>query len=135
MKFLDWYQFKLFMEHAIGISMDALHILIGFAIVLVAARLLRRTIASLLPWLILLILELGNEAYDLRVEVWPNLGMQLGEGAKDVMLTMAIPTLLLLIARWWPSLLGNASADDDVTGRAQVLVAEHNSSRQDDQRQ
>lgn len=106
MTFLSWYQFKLFLEHASGISMDALHILVGFTIFLVAARLLRRTVASLLPWLVLLILEIGNEAYDLHVEVWPNPGMQWGESAKDIMLTMALPTLLLIVARWRPALLG-----------------------------
>jgi hypothetical protein len=105
MTFLGWYQVKLFIEHASGISMDALHILVGFAIFLIAALALRRSVASLLPWLATLILEIGNEAYDLHVELWPDPGSQLGEGAKDIILTMALPTLLLLVARWRPTLL------------------------------
>ena len=105
MTFLGWYQLKLFLEHASGISMDALHILVGFLIFLLAAQLLRRSVGSSLPWLALLILELGNEAYDLHVELWPDPGSQLGEAVKDIMLTMALPTLLLCLARWRPALL------------------------------
>lgn len=116
MSFLGWYQFKLFIEHASGISMDALHILFGFAIFLLAARVLKRSVAGPLPWLAVLLLELGNEAYDLHVELWPNLVSQLGEAAKDIMLTMALPTLVALVARWQPDLLKRNSADAEMPG-------------------
>lgn len=106
MNYIDWHQFKLFLERASGISMDALHIIAGFGIYLLLAALLRRGVASGWPLLILLVLELGNEAYDLGVERWPDLGMQLGEGAKDILLTMALPILLTAIARWRPTVLG-----------------------------
>lgn len=140
MTFLGWYQVKLFIEHASGISMDALHILVGFGIFLLSAQLLKRTVASTLPWLATLLLELGNEAYDLTVELWPDAGSQLGEGAKDIMLTMALPTLLMLVARWRPALLGGGDrqarlADDDVTDGAQVAVGPGASPRLEDQRQ
>lgn len=105
MTFLGWYQVKLFLEHVSGISMDALHILVGFLVFLMSAQLLKRSVESPLPWLALLILELGNEAYDLHVELWPDPGSQLGEGVKDIMLTMALPTLVLILARWRPALL------------------------------
>jgi hypothetical protein len=127
MTFLGWYQIKLFIEHASGISMDALHILIGFAIFLLAAQLLRQGIASILPWLATLLLEIGNEAYDLTVEIWPDPGSQLGEGVKDIMLTMALPTLLMMIGRWHPKLLTREATaqlpDDQVPDRSEVLVA------------
>ena len=106
MTLAGWYQFKLFVEHASGISMDALHILVGFVIFLLAAQLLRRSVASPLPWLLLLILELSNEAYDLHVERWPDFASQIGEGVKDVLLTMAVPTLVMMLARGRPALLG-----------------------------
>ena len=105
MTFLGWYQFKLFVEHVSGISMDALHILIGFILFLWVALIFRRGAASGLPWLAVLMLEIGNEAYDITVERWPDIGSQLGEGAKDIMLTMALPTLIMLVARWKPQLL------------------------------
>ncbi len=105
MSFIGWYQAKLFIEHASGVSMDALHILAGFTLFLLAARLLRTGLSSLRPWFTLLLLELINEAYDLYVERWPDIGSQLGEGFKDVLLTMALPTLVLAIARRRPSWL------------------------------
>ena len=105
MNYIDWYQFKLFLERASGVSMDALHMLAGFAIFLVAAATLRKSISGGWPLLILLVLELANEAYDLSVERWPDLGMQLGEGAKDILVTMALPALMTAIARWAPGLI------------------------------
>jgi hypothetical protein len=113
MSFLGWYQLKLFIEHASGISMDALHILVGVILFLLGAQLLRSSVGSFRPWLALLLIELCNEAYDLHVELWPNLGSQLGEGAKDILLTMIVPTLLLAIARWRPQWLVGRSAEGD----------------------
>jgi hypothetical protein len=114
---MSWYEVKLFVEHTCGISMDALHVLVGFTVFLLSAGLLRRSIASPLPWLAVLIVEVINEAYDLRVEQWPSLGSQLGEGIKDVILTMALPTLIAAAARWRPALLVAASTDRDMAGR------------------
>jgi|SRR4249919_2132136 len=108
---IGWYQLKLFVEHASGISMDALHVLVGFGLFLLAARLLKRPLGSFLPWFALLLVELANEAYDLGVELWPTLASQLGEGAKDIMLTMALPSLLLAIARWRPAWLVDQVSD------------------------
>ena len=113
MNLLVWHQFKQFLEHASGISMDALHILAGFLIFILVAQLTRRSIASLVPWVALVTLELANEAYDLHAELWPDRASQLGEGAKDILLTMALPTLLMLLARLRPDLLGREVAHPD----------------------
>lgn len=106
MTFSGWYQVKLFIAHASGISMDAWHVLVGFLLFLLSALVLRRSVVHPLPWLAVLILAIGNEAYDLFVELWPDPGSQIGEGFKDVLLTMALPTILLAAARWKPGLFG-----------------------------
>jgi len=85
--------------------MDSLHVLAGVLLQLGAAAILRTDVADRRPWLLVLVLELANEANDLLVEQWPNPGMQWGEGAKDVLLTMLLPTLILLVARYRPRLL------------------------------
>ena len=108
---MSWYQFKMFVEHASGISMDALHMLVGFALFLLAVRLLKRPLGSFLPWFALLLIELANEAYDFSVELWPNFASQLGESAKDILLTMALPSLVLAIARWRPGWLFSQPGD------------------------
>lgn len=115
MGLISWYQLKLFIAHASGISMDAWHILVGVTAFLALARLLDSNVARPLPWLLLLAAELINEAHDMQVERWPDLGSQLGEAAKDVILTMAVPTLIAMVGRFWPGLLvkGNQRPQDE----------------------
>ncbi len=81
----------------------------GLLISLIVATLARRPITSWLPWLATLAIILCNEAVDLWVEIWPDHAMQLGEGAKDIMTTMAIPTLLALAVRLNPKLFQRRS--------------------------
>jgi hypothetical protein len=102
---IDWYQLKLFAEHSTGVSMDALHVVAGVILQLLVAALFKRSLASWLPLLAVLALEIVNEANDFRVEIWPDPGMQFGEAAKDVVLTMFVPVLLFLLARFRPKLL------------------------------
>jgi hypothetical protein len=100
----DWYQVKLFLERASGFSMDSLHVIVGVVIQLAVALLFRTSVGRPWPWLAVLALELVNEASDFRVERWPQPGMQFGESTKDVILTMALPTLIFLVARYRPKL-------------------------------
>lgn len=100
-----WNDAKTFVEHMIGFSHDALHVLVGVCLQLLFAALFRMSARNIVPWLIVLALELANEWSDLYLEVWPQHAMQWGESAKDVLLTMALPTLLLIVARYRPKLL------------------------------
>ena len=103
---VDWVQFKLFVSHACNISNDAMHVFVGVFAQLVLAAVFRSSLARIWPWAAVLAIELVNEWSDLHVEKWPSPGMQWGEGAKDLLLTMALPTVLLALARWKPGLLG-----------------------------
>jgi hypothetical protein len=47
---------------------------------------------------------------DLTLEQWPDKGWQYGESAKDVLLTMAVPTILMLAARLRPDLFRSGAA-------------------------
>ena len=106
---IDWYQLKLFAQHSTGFSMDALHVIAGVALQLLVAALLRSSVARPLPLLAVLALEIVNEANDFRIEIWPDPGMQFGEAAKDIVLTMLLPTLIFLVARRRPRLLAQRS--------------------------
>jgi len=85
--------------------MDALHVHAGIACQLLAALLLRRSLRSPIPWLVVLGLVIANEYYDLNYEVWPNRGDQWAESIKDGWNTMLLPTVMLLVARFAPRLL------------------------------
>ncbi|MEO6433211.1 MAG: hypothetical protein ABIO29_04450 [Sphingomicrobium sp.] len=99
-----WHQGKLFIEHGLAVEHDALHVLVGMLFWLVLAVVLRRPLSNWRPLLGLALLALWNEAVDLWVELWPDPGMQLGEGAKDLALTLIVPALLTWLIRARPSL-------------------------------
>ena len=101
---IAWYHLKMFLVHATGFSMDALHVIAGVLIQLAVAALFRSSVARPLPLLAVLGLEIVNEISDFTVELWPSLAMQLGESAKDIIMTMVLPTVLFLIARRRPAL-------------------------------
>jgi hypothetical protein len=101
---MSWYEAKMFIEHASAVSSDALHVLLGVLVWLLIALLLRKPASSLPPMLVLLGLIAFNELVDLWVEQWPSLAMQFGESAKDVLLTMTLPTVLLFAVRLRPNL-------------------------------
>lgn len=103
--FTSWYQMKELARHASGWPMDTLHVMVGVILQLLVAALLRSSLASKWPWLVVFALELANEIYDLWVERWPSWGMQYGEGLRDLIGTMLLPTLLLWVARSRPRLL------------------------------
>ena len=105
-----WHPIKMGMEHAFAFSPDVLHVLVGVTLQLILAGLLGVSVARPTPWLGVLGLELLNEWSDLSFEVWPVRAMQWGESGKDAFLTMALPTFLLILARWFPSVLVEAHA-------------------------
>ncbi|MGH6787065.1 MAG: hypothetical protein ACREBO_09555 [Novosphingobium sp.] len=115
----DWFRAKTFLEHSVAFHDDALHVIGGVLVQLIAAALLRRSVASWRPWLAVLALELLNEANDFAIEAWPYVDrpMQWGEGVKDVLLTLALPTVLLVVARRWPGVLSGSDKTDELVFR------------------
>ncbi|QIL02418.1 hypothetical protein G7078_06185 [Sphingomonas sinipercae] len=103
---------KMFIEHSSSVSPDALHMLTGCVLLVLLALTLRRPLSSLRPWAGTFALLLLNEALDLWVEQWPSMAMQLGESAKDLWITMAVPTAIMLTARFAPALyVGHGNPD------------------------
>jgi hypothetical protein len=98
----DVFTAKMAVEHNAAFSDDALHILGGVILQLGFAFVFRTSLRSWGPWLFVLTLELINEVNDLHMSAWANFW---GESAKDLLLTMLLPTLLLVIARTKPHLL------------------------------
>jgi hypothetical protein len=106
----SWHEGKVFIEHSVSVSHDSLHVIVGVLIWLAFALLLRRPVTSWKPWLWLLAIILWNETVDLWMEQWPDPGQQYGEGAKDVIVTMLVPTLIMFAARLRPDLFRGTAA-------------------------
>ena len=102
---MDWWQMKLWVEESTGLNMDALHVHAGVLAQLFLALILRRSIGSVWPWLILLAAQVGNEWWDLTYEIWPTRDQQWAESIRDTWNTMLLPTLLLILSRFAPGLL------------------------------
>lgn len=107
-----WHHGKGFIEQSVGFSHDAIHVLVGGIAPLLIAWASRRTVASWLPWLVVLVLILLNETADLTWQPWPDLARQYGDSAKDILLTMALPTVLMVTARRWPGVLARPDRPD-----------------------
>lgn len=105
---MEWYQFKLFLGHASGVDMATFHVLVGVPVQLTVALVLGLPVTRWIPWLAVLMLEIVNEWIDLRVEKWPDPGMQYGNGVNDILLTMLLPTLILAVGRLRPGILVEA---------------------------
>jgi hypothetical protein len=99
-----WSSLKTFVEYSTDVSHDVLHFLTGLGAWLLIAVLVRRPISSFLPLAITVALAFVNEAADLWFDVWPERARQLGELAKDLFTTLAVPLLLFLLARAYPAL-------------------------------
>ncbi len=83
-----------------GVSKDALHVHIGLIAFFGSAFLLKRSAASILPLLVVLGLELGNEFLDLFIMRNRPPGLaQWGESLRDLFNTMLWPTILMFGAR------------------------------------
>lgn len=94
----------------LGITKDALHIHIGLAIFLGVALVFRRSLASWIPWLVLLAFELVNELMDIFHEGIA--GFAMGDSLKDVLNTMFWPTVVFIAARWQKRRQRSSLSDD-----------------------
>jgi len=72
---------------------------------LVLAAMLRRSISSFVPWSVVLALELANEWADIRFSNWPSVDARYGASILDVAVTIALPTVLLIVSRRYPHIL------------------------------
>jgi hypothetical protein len=102
---VDWIAFKGEISR-LTVEKDALHIYAAVLIQVAAAWLLNKPLSSRLPWLVVLLAELVNEASDLffdptetEIQEW-----QLAGASHDLLNTMIMPTALLMLVRHKPSL-------------------------------
>ena len=91
---------KLDIVAATGLSKDALHVYLGLISWLLAAALWRKSIATLKPWLVALLVAVIIEGFD-AFDDWVQLGRwRYLASLHDLVNTMFWPTLLSLLARF-----------------------------------
>jgi len=111
---MDWMGFK-GLTVDLSVEKDALHVYGAFIVQIGTAALLRRSVASWLPWLAVLAVELANEGMDMwfgeeaHIQPWQLIGAR-----HDIINTMILPTLLLVLSRSAPWLFhSRRSVDKD----------------------
>ena len=103
---------KFGLEQSFPFNPDWLHLLAGPAILVAAALVLRRPLLGWAAWLVVVAVALINEAVDIasaRMDSLPLGPMLVRECLTDTVLTIAVPTALLLLARCFPGLFETLS--------------------------
>ena len=91
---------KLAVEEAAKLSRDALHIYVGLAVFLAVAAISRRSLRSIVPWLVVLVVTVAGELGDM-IDDLSSLGYWQWEASlHDVLNTLFWPTVLWLLARF-----------------------------------
>lgn len=93
-----WERWKHSIERLLWYQSDSLHVACGVLIIVLVALGLRKSLASFVPWSFLLMLSSINEAIDIFYT------QKLAELVKDTLLTMLVPTILLVTVRIFPDL-------------------------------
>lgn len=93
----NWTIAKTDLSRVTGLSDDALHVLSGMLILTLAAFLFRRPPWSWRPWLVTVLAEAVNELYDLTQTWFPSDEGNLRASFHDFWLTLAWPTMILLV--------------------------------------
>lgn len=94
---LNWDLVKMDISRATGISPDALHVLTGMLILVLAAVALRRPPWSWQAWLVVAIAETVNEAYDMLQTIYPSDEGNIRASLHDFALTLFWPSVIVLL--------------------------------------
>ena len=110
-----WLDAKMALIAATDLSNDALHVHLALVLLLLVAALLRSRPDGLVPWLVVLALQLFNEAADLALGGDPDRARALAASWHDIVNTMVWPTVLLLGGRliWRPGRAGSSASGSD----------------------
>ncbi|MEO9635239.1 MAG: hypothetical protein ABJF89_10055 [Parasphingorhabdus sp.] len=114
---MQWYELKNWLELSTGLDRDALHIYAGIGIQLVVALILRRSLASPVPWGFVMVAAFANEYFDYTATSGSLAGNAAlyEEAYRDIWNTLLLPSLFLMIARFWPNwLIGKARSDEKI---------------------
>jgi hypothetical protein len=90
---------KLAIVSATGLSRDALHVYLGLTVLFAAAIVLRQSLRSVIPWLIVLLAAVLLELGDLHDDLGTLGHWRWMASVHDIVNTLFWPTILLFLAR------------------------------------
>ncbi|MFK7842345.1 MAG: hypothetical protein AB8B54_08770 [Sphingorhabdus sp.] len=114
---MQWFELKNWLELSTGLDRDSLHIYAGVGIQLFVALFLRRSLASPVPWGFVMVAAFANEYFDYTAASGSLAGNATlyEEAYRDIWNTLLLPSLFLMIARFWPSwLIGKARPGEKI---------------------
>jgi hypothetical protein len=91
---------KLVIEGMTGLERDALHIHGAIFLYILVMAVFRQGRRSVLPWLLVLAVELANESHDLWTNWDGGVHWAISSAIQDLWNTMLWPTVLLLVGRY-----------------------------------
>jgi hypothetical protein len=96
----DFQQAKVWLSNTLHLSKDALHIYVALIVFFGTCLLFRWKASQWRPWLCVLVAALAGEAWDISDSIHYVEPIGYWASAKDLANTMAVPTLLVVLARW-----------------------------------
>ena len=102
----EWILLKESIALWLGIDRGALSVLASLGLCLLIAGVSRRPIATGLPWLIVLLIELANEAATGFADGLFS-SVELLHAGRDLLVFMAVPTALVLLGRFSPQTISS----------------------------
>lgn len=101
---MEWVGFKTWLSIETGVGHSVLHVYLGLLFQIAIATFMRRGFASWLPWLAVFAVQAGNEVLDWSTASFTPSAALIRETLWDTAFTMALPTVLLVLARIFPRL-------------------------------
>ena len=93
-------EIKLLLVENLHLAKDALHIYIAVLVFFASCLLFGWRVSQLRPLLVVLIVALAGEAWDLRDELSYGELVRITAHVKDIVNTLAVPALLWILARF-----------------------------------
>ena len=122
---MNWFELKNWLELSTGLDRDSLHIYAGVGVQLAVAVILRRSLASPVPWLFAVCVALANEYYDYSFISVASSGAQQAydEAVRDIWNTLLLPSVLWLIARFFPEWLTGKRKQGNAPDRSDEIAS------------
>ena len=90
---------KMAVSSTIGLSYDALHVYVSLAVFFTTASVFHKSLRSLIPWLVVLLVAVAGELLDRRDDLSQLHYWRWGASLHDVGNTMFWPSVFLIMAR------------------------------------